>query len=76
MCLGLMVLPKWCLLLKRESFNSIFKVSHLTPAILGNAIYQSKKPAVWGRAVLGEGCVNSLVVKASQCHQPQHPAGG
>ena len=80
MCLGLMVLPKWCLLLKRESFNSIFKISHLTPAILGNVINQSKKSAVCGRVVLGSGGggegVNSFIVKASRCHQPHLPVGG
>lgn len=78
MCLGLTVLPKWFLLLKRESFNSIFKISHLTPALLGNIINQSRRPAVFARGVVGRrgAGVNSLVVLASQCHKPHLPAGG
>lgn len=43
MYLGLVVLPKWCLLLKRESFNSIFKSNVLLLTIYGNVINQSWK---------------------------------
>lgn len=56
MCLELTVLPKWCLLLKRESFNSIFKISHPTPAILGNVINQSSSVQCGREWYQGGGC--------------------
>lgn len=62
------MLPERPLLLKRESFNSIFKISHLTPAILGNVINQSKTPALCGCESVeawGKGCVNSLAIPVS-----------